>query len=142
MSAASRRLSRITRIRGCQQRAAQSALAQVEIEMVRIAQTIDRIGNFRKDFALTAAATAGHHICSVGEFGLRLNAIEDALCAKRGAAAVKRDGAHARTIAAWQDHRIAETLHQRAVRIETIDEERRASAHMPPRLRAKWGGAA
>lgn len=142
MTVPKHRLLRIKRIRSTQLRATQARLAQVEIGLAMIDRTRARIGGFRNDLALQTALTDGMHIRASGEFGLRLDAIEDALCVKRKAACADRHNAQTLTISAWQQSRVAETLFDRAVQTDAIVHERAASAQpLPCSLRHRRGGS-
>ncbi len=133
MTATTRRLARLVRIRDRQQVAAQARLSSAAAELAEIDHMILRVATFRGDFALDRSCAAGQHINALGELGARLNSLETILAGKRNMAAGRKKAAISARLVAWQDCSAAMSLHDCATVADAKACDAKASAQPRPR---------
>ena len=134
MTAATRRLARLVRIRDRQQVAAQARLGRTKAELTEIDETIGRVATLRGDFALDRSHATGQHINAIGELGTRLDGLEVMLINKRAMAAGQHKTALCARLNAWQDCRAAIGIHDRAAMADAKACDAKASAQPSHRL--------
>jgi hypothetical protein len=133
MTAATKRLAKLVRIRDRQQVAAQARLGRAQAELTAIDGTIERVATLRGEFALDRSHATGQHINALGELGGRLDSLEALLASRRGMAAGQHQAAVLMRLAAWQDCCAAMSLHDRATAADAKACDAKASAQPRPR---------
>lgn len=135
MTSLAQRRARILRVRQMEHRVARVRLATAEATLANLDRISGRLSGLRASLKPDAERTSGLALKAMAEMALRLESAQTDLAAPIGNAENNRVRSIAERVFAKGREEGAEKLHNRAVRTETYEQNRRADANRPFRKR-------
>ncbi len=135
MTSLAQRRARILRVRQMEHRVARVRLATAEATLANLDRISGRLSGLRASLKPDADRTSGLALKAMAEMALRLESAQTDLAAPIGNAENNRVRSIAERVFAKGREEGAEKLHNRAVRTETYEQNRRADANRPFRKR-------
>lgn len=135
MTARTARRKRIIRVRTVEHQMAEANLARANGELANLVELAKRLETLRVDLAMAKGAVAGRALNTIGELAMRLDIAQESLTAPLSNASQRRDAMGALAQSAMAKEESAVRLYERGRKSAEVEQERRADANRPHRVR-------